>query len=78
MIAAEVAMKTFYFPMGGDPVYVDTAPIIQWCNMHIGAKAFFRDHVSEEYPWTCSYSHGVTTWHFARAESATLFSLRWS
>jgi len=79
MIAAEVKMQTFYFPTGegGKIVMIRTEPIEEWCDANLGHKAEFRDQVSDDYPWTCSYSHGVTTWHFAREELATWFKLRW-
>ena len=78
MIAAEVEMQTFYLPR--DPsakvVVVHTGEMEEWCDANLGTKAEFRDQVSDQYPWTCSYSFGVTTWHFAREESATMFKLR--
>ena len=79
MIAAEVKMMSFY--MATDPdskiVVVHTGEMEDWCDANLGPKAEFRDQVSDDYPWSYSYSFGVTTWHFARAELATWFKLRW-
>jgi len=79
MIAAEVEMQTFYFPTGEGAkiVMIHTGPMEEWCDANIGLKAEFRDQVSDDLPWTCSYSNGVTTWYFAREELATWFKLRW-
>ena len=79
MIAAEVEMLTFYLPYdpGAKIIVTRTEPIEEWCDANIGTKAEFRDRVSDLYPWTCSYSNGVTTWYFAREELATWFKLRW-
>ena len=79
MIAAEVKMQTYYLPTWNDSkiVAIETEPIEEWCDANIGAKAEFRDQVSDDLPWTCSYSNGVTTWYFAREELATWFKLRW-
>ena len=80
MIAAEVEMQTFYFPTGeGAKIFmIHTGPMEEWCDANIGLKAAVCGQVSDDYPWTCSYSYGVTTWHFAREELATMFKLRWS
>ena len=79
MIAADVKMQSFYMATDQDSkiVVVHTGEMEEWCDANLGPKAEFRDQVSDDRPWTCSYSHGVTTWHFAREESATWFKLRW-
>ena len=80
MIAAEVEMLTFYFPTGEGAkiVMIHTGPMEEWCDANLGLKASVCGQVSDNLPWACSYSHGVTTWHFAREELATMFKLRWS
>ena len=70
MIVAEIETSQFS--------YIDTIHIERWCSEMLGPKAIFRDQVSDEYPWTVSSSGlGTYLWHFAHAESATLFALRW-
>lgn len=77
MIAAEVETSAFShmdINLGG----VNTQPLEKWCNLNLGPKAEFRDQVSDEYPWTFSYTgFGNFVWQFAREESATMFKLRW-
>ena len=78
MIAAEVMTCPFIkLPNGEWPISTYEGDMEQWCLSVIGTKAKFRDQVSDEYPWTYSHSHGWSTWHFAREESATMFRLRW-
>jgi hypothetical protein len=74
MIAAEVETPSSFTNVKA----LVTLPIMEeWCRQMIGAQAQYRDQVSDEYPWTYSHSHGWSTWHFAREESATMFRLRW-
>jgi hypothetical protein len=76
MIAAEVETSAFRnYPMATG--LVDQTPMEEWCSEMIGAQAQFRDHVSDEYPWTYSFMGGKTIWHFAKEEYATMFRLRW-
>jgi len=78
MIAAEVKTSQFFKSSDGDwpsPDYENS--MMDWCRQMLGPKAEFRDQVSDDYPWSYSYSFGVTTWHFAREELATMFKLRW-
>jgi hypothetical protein len=80
MIAAEVKTSQFFkLPNGKWPEPDYEQMMMDWCLKMIGPKAEFRDQVSEEYPWTYSRSSGTgwSTWHFAREEYATMFSLRW-
>lgn len=80
MIAAEVKMMSFYMATDREDskiVVVHTGAMEEWCDANLGPKAEFRDQVSDEYPWSYSYSFGMTTWHFAREELATMFRLRW-
>lgn len=77
MIAAEVEISMFrQYPSSIE--VVSQAPIEEWCLEFIGPKAEFRDQVSDEFPWTFTHgTRGLTVWHFAREESATMFRLRW-
>jgi hypothetical protein len=76
MIAAEVETPTF-FSDHNYSAFRDHTEMEEWCSKMIGAQAQFRDHVSDEYPWTYSFMGGKTVWHFAREEYATMFTLRW-
>jgi len=74
MIAAEVETPSSFTNV---KALVNLPIMEEWCREMIGAQAMYRDHVSDEYPWTYSFIGGKTVWHFARAEYATMFSLRW-
>jgi len=77
MIAAEVKTSQFFkLPNGEWPSPRYESDMEKWCLSMIGPYALFRDHVSDEYPWTYSYSNGWSTWHFAREEYATMFRLK--
>lgn len=80
MIAAEVETAAFA-PHVSNPhvigLIISQEPMEKWCSEMIGKQAMFRDHVSDEYPWTYSFILGKIVWHFAREEYATMFRLRW-
>ena len=80
MIAAEVETAAFA-PHDSNPhgigLIISQEPMEKWCSEMIGKQAMFRDHVSDEYPWTYSFILGKIVWHFAREEYATMFRLRW-
>jgi hypothetical protein len=77
MIAAEVETSAWSH-MDADFGGCNTQPLEKWCQEMLGPKAEFRDQVSDQYPWTVSYTgFGNFVWHFACAESATMFRLRW-
>lgn len=69
MIAAEVNVKY-------GRIYRDL-DVVEWLIVNVGKVAPHRDSVDESRPW-CITSHYLhDTYHFARAEDATLFALRW-